>query len=133
MFMQQMAEQSEGIIVSQIASFYLIEDEHREELSSGDCSGEVYMAIWDYCESELDIDGRFNAPENEDVLDCVEFDGEMAEELLTALQERNPSEAAAEIAPDWDLPVEAVQRGLETILSHLKRVKSGTALLYEMV
>ena len=36
MFMQQMAEQSEGIIVSQIASFYLIEDENREELSSGD-------------------------------------------------------------------------------------------------
>ena len=48
--------------MSQIASFYLLKDGQRQELSNGDCSGEVYMAIWDWCESELDLDVRFPAP-----------------------------------------------------------------------
>lgn len=48
--------------MSQIASFYLLKDGQRRELSDGDCSGDVYMAIWDYCEDELGIDCRFNAP-----------------------------------------------------------------------
>ena len=39
--------------MSQIASFYLLKDGQRQELSNGDCSGAVYMAIWDWCESEL--------------------------------------------------------------------------------
>ena len=39
--------------MSQIASFYLLKDGRRQELSNGDCSGAVYMAIWDWCESEL--------------------------------------------------------------------------------
>ena len=39
--------------MSQIASFYLIKNNQRQELSDGDCSGAVYMAIWDWCESEL--------------------------------------------------------------------------------
>ena len=33
--------------MSQIASFYLLKDGRRQELSNGDCSGAVYMAIWD--------------------------------------------------------------------------------------
>ena len=32
--------------MSQIASFYLLKDGRRQELSNGDCSGAVYMAIW---------------------------------------------------------------------------------------
>ena len=47
--------------MSQIASFYLLKDGRRQELSNGDCSGAVYMAIWDWCESELDLDVRFPA------------------------------------------------------------------------
>ena len=39
---------------------------------------------------------------------------------------------AAEIAPDWDLPAGAVQRGLETLRSHLELVQGDAALLYEM-
>ena len=39
---------------------------------------------------------------------------------------------AAEIAPDWDLPAGAVQRGLETLRSHLELARGG-ALLYEMI
>ena len=47
--------------MSQIASFYLLKDGQRQELSGGDCSGAVYMAIWDWCESELDLDeGKMN-------------------------------------------------------------------------
>ena len=37
--------------MSQIASFYLLKDGQRQELSDGGCSGAVYMAIWDWCES----------------------------------------------------------------------------------
>ena len=37
--------------MSQIASFYLLKDGQRQELSNGDCSGAVYMAIWDWCET----------------------------------------------------------------------------------
>ena len=94
--------------MSQIASFYLLKDGRRQELSNGDCSGAVYMAIWDWCESELDLDVRFPAPQTEDTLDC------------------------ALLAPDWDLPTEAVQSGLETLRSHLELVQGDAALLYEM-
>ena len=105
--------------MSQIASFYLIKNNQRQELSDGDCSGAVYMAIWDWCESELDLDVRFPAPQTEDTLDC-------------ALREQDLPELAAEIAPDWDLPTEAVQSGLNTLRSHLELVQGDAALLYEM-
>lgn len=36
--------------MSQIASFYLLKDGQLQELSNGDCSGVVYMDIWDWCE-----------------------------------------------------------------------------------
>ena len=108
--------------MSQIASFYLLKDGQRQELSNGDCSGAVYMAIWDWCESELDLDVRFSAPQTEDTLDCALLKGELSTHLLSA-----------EIDPDWDLPTEAVQSGLETLRSHLELVQGDAALLYEMI
>ena len=36
------------------------------------------MAIWDYCEGELDIDCRINAPLSDETLDCVLIDSKMA-------------------------------------------------------
>ena len=100
--------------MSQIASFYLLKDGQRQELSGGDCSGAVYMAIWDWCESDL-------------------LEGELASQLLAALREQDLPELAAEIAPDWDLPTEAVQSGLETLRSHLELARGNVALLYEMI
>ena len=118
--------------MSQIASFYLLKDGRRQDLFDGNCSGTVYMAIWDWCESELDLDVRFPAPQTEDTLDCALLEGELASKLLAALREQDLPELAAEIAPDWDLPTEAVQGGLETLRSHLELVQGNTALLYEM-
>ena len=118
--------------MSQIASFYLLKDGRRKKLSDGDCSGSVYMAIWDWCESELDLDVRFPAPQTENTLDCAQLEGELASKLLAALREQNLPELAAKIAPDWDLLTEAVQSGLETLRSHLELVQSDAALLYEM-
>ena len=118
--------------MSQIASFYLLKDGQRRELSDGGCSGAVYLAIWDWCESELDLDVRFPAPQAEDALDCALLEGKLAEELLAALEGRDLPALAAEIAPDWDLPTSAVQSGLETLCSHLELVRGGGALLYEM-
>ena len=118
--------------MSQIASFYLLKDGQRRELSNGGCSGAVYMAIWDWCESELDLDVRFPAPQAEDSLDCALLEGELAEEVLAALEGRDLPALAVEIAPDWDLPAEAVRSGLETLCSHLKLARGGGALLYEM-
>ena len=60
------------------------------------------------------------------------MEGELAEELLAALESRDLPALAAEIAPDWDLSAEAVQSGLETLRSHLELVQSDAALLYEM-
>lgn len=119
--------------MSQIASFYLIKEGRRQELSNGDCSGEVYMAIWDWCECELDLDVRFPAPQTEDTLDCALLEGELASALLTALREQDIPELAARIASDWDLPAEVVRDGLETLRSHLELVQGDTALLYEMI
>ena len=119
--------------MSQIASFYLLKDGQRKELSNGDCSGVVYMAIWDWCESVLDMDVRFPAPQTEDTLDCALLEGELASNVLAALREWDLPELAAEIAPDWDLPTEAVQSGLETLRSHLELVRGDVALLYEML
>ena len=119
--------------MSQIASFYLLKDGWRQELSNGDCSGAVYMAIWDWCESKLELDVRFPAPQTEEALDCALLEGELASKLLEALREQNLPELAAEIAPDWDLPAGAVQSGLETLRSHLELVQGGGALLYEMI
>ena len=118
--------------MSQIASFYLLKDGRRQELSGGDCSGAAYMAIWDWCESELDLDVRFPAPQTEDTLDCALMEGGLASNLLAVLREWDLPELAAEIAPDWDLPTEAVQSGLNTLRSHLELVQGNTALLYEM-
>lgn len=118
--------------MSQIASFYLLKDDQRQELSNSDCSSVVYMAIWDWCEYELGLDVRFPAPQTVDTLDCVLLEGYLAADLLSALRERNLPELAAEIAPDWDLPAEAVQGGLETLRSHLELVQGNTSLLYEM-
>ena len=73
--------------MSQIASFYLIKNNQRKELSDGNCSGAVYMAIWDWCEYELDLDVRFPAPQTEDTLDCALLEGELASKLLAALRE----------------------------------------------
>ena len=84
--------------MSQIASFYLLKDNQRKELANGDCSGAVYMAIWDWCESELDLDVRFPAPQTEDTLDCALLEGELASQLLAALREQDLPELAAEIA-----------------------------------
>jgi len=112
--------------MSQIASFYLLKDGQRQKLSNGDCSGVVYMAIWDWGEGELDLDVRFPAPQTEDTL-------ELASKLLAALREQDLLELAAEIAPGWDLPAKVVQSGLETLRSHLELVRGNTALLYEMV
>ena len=109
-----------------------VPDGRRQELSNGDCSGAVYMAIWDWCESELDLDVRFPAPQTEDTLDCALLEGELASQLLAALREQDLPELAAEIAPDWDLPTEAVQSGLNTLRSHLELVQGDAALLYEM-
>ena len=119
--------------MSQIATFYLIKNNQRQELSGGDCSGAVYMAIWDWCESELDLDVRFPAPQTEDTQDCALLEGELAEELLAELKEHDLLELAAEITPDWGLPTEAVHSGLETLLSHLELTQGGGALLYEMI
>ena len=118
--------------MSQIAFFYLLKDSRRQELSNGGCSGAVYMAIWDWCESELDLDVRFPAPQTEDTLDCALLEGELASKLLAALREWDRPELAAELAPDWDLPTEVVQSGLETLRSHLELVQDDAALLYEM-
>ena len=118
--------------MSQIASFYLLKDGQRQELSDGGCSGAFYMDIWDWCESELDLDVRFPAPQTEDTLDCALLEGELASDLLAALREQDFRELAAEIAPEWDLPTEAVQSGLETLRSHLELAQGDTALLYEM-
>ena len=119
--------------MAQIASFYLLKDGRRQDLFDGNCSGAVYMAIWDWCESVLDMDVRFPAPQTEDTLDCALLEGELASKLLAALRERDLPELAAEIAPDWDLPTEAVQSGLETLRSHLELVQDDAALLYEMI
>ena len=119
--------------MSHISSFYLLNEGQREELPNGGCDGTVYLAIWDYCEEELDIDVRINAPQTEETADCALIDWTMAMELLRAFQERELSKLAAELAQDWDLPAEIVQQGLETFLSHLKRVQGNTVLLYEML
>ena len=119
--------------MSQIATFYLIKNNQRQELSGGDCSGAVYMAIWDWCEYELDLDVRFPASQTEDTLDSALLEEELASKLLAALREQDLLELAAEIAPGWDLPAKVVQSGLETLRSHLELVRGDTALLYEMI
>ena len=68
--------------------------------------------------------------------DCALLKGALASNVLAALREQDLPELAAEIAPDWDLPTEAVQSGLETLRSHLELVRGvvrgDIALLYEM-
>ena len=90
------------------------------------------MAIWDYCESELNIDVRFPAPQTEETLDCNLLEGKLTSALLATLREKDLQELATKIATDWGLPVEAVQSGLETLRSHLELVQGDAALLYEM-
>ncbi len=78
-------------------------------------------------------DVPFSAPQTEDVLDCALLKKEMTSDLLAALRKQNISKLVAEIAPYWDLTTEAMQSGLETLLSHLKLVQGDAALLYKMI
>ena len=78
------------------------------------------------------MDVRPRAPQTEDALDCVLLDGALAAELLAELQQQNLPELATQIAPDWDLPADAVESGLKTLRSHLEQAEGGAALLYEM-
>ena len=119
--------------MSQIAAFYLIKNNQRHELPDGGCSGEVYTAIWDWCEYELDIDVRFCAPQTEDTLDCVLIDKPVAANLLKAFQQQEIPQLAAKIVADWDLPAEAAAQGLALLVSYLVHLREDTALLYEMV
>ena len=59
------------------------------------------------------VDVRFPAPQTEDTLDCALLEGELASKVLAALREQDLQELATEITPDWDLPTEAVQSGVE--------------------
>ena len=118
--------------MSQIASFYLVKDGQKKEISDGDCLGDVYMAIWDYCEGELDIDCRINAPISDETLDCVLIDSKMAVSILKCFQNVDIEEIAESIAEDWELTADIVKDGLTTLLTHLKSVKDGVQLLYEM-
>ena len=94
---------------------------------------DIFQELLDYLWNGLDLDVRVPAPQTEDTLDCALLEGELASKLLAALQEQDLPELAAEIAPDWDLPTEAVQSGLETLSSHLELVQGDAALLYEML
>ncbi len=75
--------------MSQIASFYLVKNDRRTQLADSGCSGEAYIAIWDWCEGELGIDSRIDAPQSEDVLDCVLIDSQLAEKLWSSFAARN--------------------------------------------
>ena len=118
--------------MSKIASFYLVTDGQKKEISDGDCSGDGYMVIWDYCEGELDIDCRINAPISDETLDCVLIDSKMAVSILKCFQNVDIEEIAESIAEDWELTADIVKDGLTTLLTHLKSVKDGVQLLYEM-
>ena len=100
--------------MSRIASFYLLKDlAGGKGLSNGDCSGAVYMAIWDWCESRLDTGCPFPAPQTEDTLDCALLEGELASMCWQPCRSRDLPELAAEIAPDWDRPPRRCKAGLK--------------------
>ncbi len=100
--------------MSQIASFYLLKDGRRQELSNGDCSGAVYMAIWDWCESELDLDVRFPRSPDGGHPGLRSAGGRagglMCWQLCGSRTSRN---WPLKLPQTWDLPTEAVQSGLE--------------------
>ena len=119
--------------MSQIASFYLIKNNQRQELSDGNC---IWRGLYGYLGLVRVRAGSrcpFSCSQTEDTLDCALLEGELASKVLAALREHNLPQLAAKIAPDWDLPTEAVQGGLETLRFHLELVQDEAALLYEMI
>lgn len=118
--------------MSYIASFYLINGSRTTRLPDGGCSGEIYTAVWDYCDENFDVDCRVNAPQNEEVLDCVLIDEKMAAELMEQFKNGSLSSIAASIAQEWDVPEEAAERGLASLVDNLALVQDGAVLLYEM-
>ena len=56
-------------------------------------------------------------------MDCVLLEVELAVELLSTLQEQEPTEPAVGIVLGWELPVQAVVSGLETHRSYLELVQ----------
>ncbi len=62
--------------------------------------------------------------QTEDTLDCALLAESWRLNCWQLSGSRSSLELAAEIAPDWDLPTEAVQSGLETLRSHLELVRA---------
>ncbi len=78
--------------MSQIASFYLLKGDRRQELSGGGCSG---RGLYGQSGTGVRVSwiwmSVFPAPQAEDTLDCALLKGELASNVLAALREQDSS------------------------------------------
>ncbi len=123
--------------MSQIIEFQLVQkDGTVEELKAGDCSASVYMAVFDFLETEYDIDCYENP-----VLADKTMDGEgylfvgaflpaRATEILRAFAEEELTQTASSLATDWDLETKYVLQGLRTLQGFLEQAETARCLQY---
>ena len=70
-----------------------------------------------------------------DMTDIVKIslnDRNVGNKVIEVTDKEDIEEIAESIAEDWELTADIVKDGLTTLLTHLKSVKDGVQLLYEM-
>lgn len=110
-------------------------------LDNGNCSGDVFSALYDYLEAEHDLDFMEDS-EYLDVLgfwqdvtepiDLIIFTQDVAGDILAVLEDDNFGEEdfIEYMDVDWEIEADDALEGMASLRNNLQRVNTKKALLY---
>lgn len=110
-------------------------------LDNGNCSGDVFSALYDYLEAEHDLDFMEDS-EYMDVLnfwqeitepmDLIIFTQDIAGDILAVLEDDNFGEEdfIEYMDVDWEIEADDALDGMAALRDNLQRVNAKKALLY---
>lgn len=111
------------------------------DLENGNCSGDVFSALFDYLEAEHDLDFMEDSEyldvlnfwqEVTEPLDLIIFTLDVAGDILAVLEDDNFGEEdfIEYMDVDWEIEADDALDGMVALRDNLQRVNSKQALLY---
>lgn len=118
-----------------------IDNDDDLDLTNGNCSGDVFSAIYDYLEVEHDLDFM----ENSEYLDLLEFWQESTEpldvmilgqdaagDILAVIEDTDIEEDGFTeyMEADWEIDADLAMAGLKALRKNLQKVDAKHVLMY---
>ena len=111
------------------------------DLDNGNCSGEVFSALYDYLEAEHDLDFMEDSEylelldfwqEVSEPMDLLIFTQDTAGDILAVLEDDDFGDGSYTeyMDVDWEISAEGALKGMAAMRDNLRRVTSKKALLY---